>query len=109
MATHPGKPVRGSQTGQPIMVLFDVLGKRWTLRILWELRDSRLTFRQLQQQCEDVSPTLLNSRLKELRELNLLDHNEKGYGYTSWGRKLAGPLGELNQFARRWGKQFPGK
>ena len=30
--------VRGSRTGRPIMALLDLLGRRWTLRILWELR-----------------------------------------------------------------------
>ena len=31
----PGQKVRGSQSGRPIMVLLDVLGQRWTLRVLW--------------------------------------------------------------------------
>ena len=66
------------------MVLFDMLGQRWTLRILWELRSDRLTFRALRSRCENVSPTILNRRLHELRELNLLDHDEDGYGYTDW-------------------------
>ena len=28
--------VRGSRTGRPIMVVLDVLGRRWALRVLWE-------------------------------------------------------------------------
>ena len=39
---RPGRPVRGSQTGRPIMALMDLLGRRWTLRVIWELRDGRL-------------------------------------------------------------------
>ena len=35
----PGKPVRGSKTGRPIMALLDLLGRRWALRVLWELRN----------------------------------------------------------------------
>jgi len=41
------KRVRGSTTGRPIMVLLDLLGRRWTLRIVWELRDAPRRFREL--------------------------------------------------------------
>ena len=34
--------VRGSRTGRPVMALLDLLGRRWTLRIVWELRDGPL-------------------------------------------------------------------
>ncbi|HJV56497.1 MAG TPA: transcriptional regulator, partial [Methylomirabilota bacterium] len=36
---RPGWPVRGSRTGRPIMALMDLLGRRWALRVIWELRD----------------------------------------------------------------------
>jgi len=39
-APRPGRPVRGSRTGRPIMALLDLLGRRWVLRILWELREA---------------------------------------------------------------------
>lgn len=95
-------PVRGSTTGRPIMVLLDVLGKRWTLRVLWELKDEALTFRELRARCEDVSPTVLNQRLKELRALGLLTHDDNGYGYTPLGRELGALLDDLNRYAGRW-------
>jgi DNA-binding HxlR family transcriptional regulator len=41
------RAVRGSRSGRPIMVLLDLLGRRWSLRILWELRDNALTARAL--------------------------------------------------------------
>src|SRR5262249_6915756 len=44
----PGRPVRGSKTGRPTVALLDLLGRRWTLRIVWELRETRRTFRALQ-------------------------------------------------------------
>ena len=87
---------------RPIMRLLDALGKRWSLRILWELRDSRLTFRELQARCNDLSPTSLNARLKELRELNLVDSSAEGYGYTPWGEELGAQLLTLNQWAVKW-------
>src|SRR5690349_19834991 len=81
-----GAPVRGSKTGRPIMVALDLLGRRSTLRILWELRAQRLTFRALQEACETNS-SLLNTRLAELRSLGLVAHDEGGYGLTDEGRK----------------------
>ncbi|MEM7019232.1 MAG: helix-turn-helix domain-containing protein [Pseudomonadota bacterium] len=98
------KSVRGSKTGRPIMRLLDVLGRRWALRIIWELRDERLTFRELRERCDDVSPTSLNQRLKELRELQLIDHNDEGFGYTDWGRELGEQMFELDRWAEKWGK-----
>jgi len=98
----PGSPVRGSTTGRPIMVLLDVLGQRWALRILWELRGERLTFRQLQERCDRISPTVLNRRLKELRELDLIDHDGNGFGFTDQGEELGQHLLALNDYAQRW-------
>ncbi|MFK8047516.1 MAG: winged helix-turn-helix transcriptional regulator [Halioglobus sp.] len=98
------KKVRGSKTGRPIMRLLDILGRRWSLRILWELRAERLTFRELRTQCDDMSPTSLNQRLKELRELNLIDHDEEGFGYTTWGKELGEQLMTLNNWSVGWDK-----
>ena len=99
----PGHPVRGSSTGRPIMVLFDVLGQRWTLRILWELTAGPLPFRGLREHCDDVSPTVLNTRLRDLRQLQLVSHQEgEGYALTEKGRELGEKLLDLNQWADRW-------
>ena len=35
------RAVRGSRTGRPVMALLDLLGRRWSLRIIWELREDR--------------------------------------------------------------------
>lgn len=104
MVKQPGRAVRGSASGRPIMVLLDVLGQRWTLRILWELRDERLTFRALQQRCEAVSPTVLNRRLKELRSLDIVDHDGAGYGLTPGGRELGAQLQALDGWAKKWAR-----
>lgn len=102
MPKQPGKPVRGSTSGRPIMVLLDVLGQRWTLRILWELRGGSLTFRQLRSQCGDPSPTLLNQRLKSLRSLQIVERDCDGYALTACGRELGDQLLELDAFAKKW-------
>ncbi|WP_298226258.1 helix-turn-helix domain-containing protein [Aquidulcibacter sp.] len=102
----PGTPVRGSQTGRPIMVLLDVLGQRWTLRLLWELSHDTATFRALRSRCDDVSPTVLNQRLKELRGLGLVDLGENGYELTSMGMALAGKFASLDAWANEWAENL---
>ncbi len=97
---------RGSTTGRPIMVLLDMLGKRWTLRIMWELRDHPLTFRDLQKQCGDISPTTLNSRLHELRDLAIIDHGAGGYHYTPIGEELGAQMTALDSWSRKWSDQL---
>ena len=87
------------------MVLLSLLEKRWALRILWELRDERLSFRQLRDRCDDVSPTSLNQRLKELRQFGLVDLDEQGYGYTDLGRELGQQIGALNEWSKRWAQE----
>jgi DNA-binding HxlR family transcriptional regulator len=106
MAKRPGAAVRGSTTGRPIMVLLDVLGERWTLRILWELRGTRLTFRALQERCDGVSPTVLNRRLKTLREMKLADHNDAGYGLTKMGAQLGMQIARMDRWSHKWAKEL---
>ncbi len=84
------------------MVLLDIVGQRWTLRILWELREGSLTFRALRQRCEEVSPTLLNGRLRALRELGVVGHGEEGYALTEAGSELKAQLVGLNRWAEKW-------
>jgi DNA-binding HxlR family transcriptional regulator len=102
LARLPPEAVRGSASGRPIMVLLDVLGRRWALRVLWELRDGALTFRALQDRCDEVSPTVLNTRLKDLRALSLVAQTPAGYAYTRWGRELAEQMAELHRWSDVW-------
>ncbi len=84
------------------MVALDVLGRRGTLRIIWELSEQgALTFRALQEAC-DANPGLLNSRLKELRQLQLVEHQPGGYRLTEQGHGLAKALKPLASWARTW-------
>src|ERR1700761_5051140 len=78
----PGSPVRGSQTGRPIMALLDLLGRRWALRVIWELRDGPLSFRELQTRGGAISSSVLNDRLAELREAGIVETTEAGYRLT---------------------------
>src|SRR5581483_391921 len=98
--------VRGSRTGRPVMALLDLLGRRWTLRIVWELRQDRsLTSRALRSACDEASPTVLNERLKELREAGFVDLGEAGgYSLTPLGRELNATALPLYHFAEKWRK-----
>jgi DNA-binding HxlR family transcriptional regulator len=98
----PGHPVRGSATGRPVMALLDLLGRRWALRILWELRaGANPTFRELQQRCDGVSSSVLATRLRELGEADLVGHAE-GYSLTDQGRSLFETLVRLDAWANDW-------
>jgi DNA-binding HxlR family transcriptional regulator len=104
--TPAKRPVRGSRTGRPIMALLDLFGRRWSLRILWELRETPMTSRALRAACDEASPTVLNDRLKELREAGFIDRvPDSGYGLTALGRELLETLLPLHRFAERWGKE----
>ena len=99
--------VRGSRTGRPIMALLDLLGRRWTLRIIWELReDRRLTSRALRTACDEASPTIMQARLSELREAGLVEL-EPGGGYrlTGLGSELFDTFAPLHRFAERWSRR----
>lgn len=101
--TKVAKRVRGSRTGRPVMALLDLLGRRWTLRVVWELRDAPLTSRALREACDDASPTVINQRLAELREAGLIENLDAGgYQLTSGGRELIELVLPLQKFADRW-------
>ncbi|ACL05364.1 transcriptional regulator, HxlR family [Desulfatibacillum aliphaticivorans] len=98
----PGKKVRSSESGRPIMALLDLLGRRWALRIIWELREGPLRFRGLQEASGGLSPTLLNQRLRELREADAVELTDKGYRLTKDGEELFVVLAPLNDWAEKW-------
>lgn len=109
--------MRGSATGRPIMALLDLLGRRACLRVLWELRHEPLTFRALQV-AAGTNPSVLNTRLAELREAGIVDHAAGvaaaatapaaepgaagGYRLTPRGRQLLEHLAPLHAWAEAW-------
>jgi DNA-binding HxlR family transcriptional regulator len=98
----PGDPVRGSSSGRPIMVLLDLLGRRWSLRVLWELRDGPLQFRVLQERCDGMSSSVLSQRLAELRAAAVVERSPLGYALSAEGTELLAAFGPLNDWAERW-------
>lgn len=98
----PGRPVRGSESDRPIMAAFDLLGRRWMLRILWELRFGRVRFTELRARVPEISPTTLSQRLDELVEAKIATKNDGGYRLTAHGTGLLICLGPLEVWAQTW-------
>jgi DNA-binding HxlR family transcriptional regulator len=86
---RPGVPVRGSASGRPVMAALDLLGRRWTLLILWELSQAPGGFRELQRRCE-------------LTDVRLVTLREDGYHLTQLGGDLVDALQPLFAWSRRW-------
>ena len=96
--------VRGSKTGRPIMALLDLLGRRWVLRLVWELREEPRRFRELQDAI-GASPTIVNSRLAELRDAKLVELDaEAGYRLTVLGKELLRLFLPLHVWSEKWAK-----
>jgi DNA-binding HxlR family transcriptional regulator len=90
-------------TSRPIMQLIDLLGKKWIMRILWEMNAGPCTFRELQGRCGGISPTVINSRMKDLVAADLIDKaSPSGYQLTKSGEELLHLFGPLHQWAEQW-------
>mgnify|MGYP001821677712 CR=1 FL=1 len=103
----PGQPVRGSRSGAPIMALFDLIGRRWAMGVLWTLSEiGPATFRDLQDKCETISPAVLNQRLKELQAAQLVHRVPAGYEVTEIGKQIYQDLVPLGSTAKVWAKHL---
>ncbi|MCP3921659.1 MAG: helix-turn-helix transcriptional regulator [Desulfobacterales bacterium] len=100
----PGQPVRGSESGAPIMAVFDLLGRRWAMGIIWNLSRGPQTFRGLQNACETISPSILNSRIKELKQALIVDRSLEGYHLTPLGEELFTLLKPFGAWSINWAK-----
>ena len=102
----PGRPVRGSKSGRPIMMLLDLLGRRWVLRLVWELREGPKRFRELQTAI-GASPTIVNERLAELRAAKLVELDAaSGYRLTTSGTELLHLFLPLHVWSEKWAKRL---
>ncbi|MFT3847582.1 MAG: helix-turn-helix domain-containing protein [Propionivibrio sp.] len=106
--SKPGAKVRGSNSGAPINALFDLLGRRWALGILWHLGESPCVFRQLQDRCGGISPSILNARLKELRDANIVKRIVDGYALTDRGMELRSFVVPLANWSASWSQEVYG-
>jgi DNA-binding HxlR family transcriptional regulator len=87
------------------MVALDLLGRRWALRILWELRDGPLGARTLRAKCDEMSSSVLYERLNELHQAGLIQQNDAlNYELTTIGRDLGKAIEPLQRWSQRWAK-----
>ena len=96
----------GNQRRPALADLIDVLGTKWVMRILWELRDGPLTFRALQAACGGLSPSVLNKRLQLLDETRLVEKTGAGYALTGQGESLMEVQKPLAAWAVKWQKSL---
>lgn len=96
-------PPRGSTTGRTLAELFEILGRRWSLRILWELRDRSLSFNELRRAVGGMSQSVLVTRLTELYGAGLVADVTAGYALTGRGAELVRQLAPLEAWAAHRG------
>ncbi len=99
----PGQDVRGSTTGRPLMAAMDLLGRRWALRILWELRVGPTGARVLQARCDGMSSSVLYDRLRDLAASGLVERTlDDQYVLSELGAALGSALKPLDAWAESW-------
>ena len=76
------------------------------MRVLWEIDVHQPTFRELQALCGDMSSSVLNTRLRELKEVQLVAQGERGYALTELGQALMADLAPLRAWAQKWDAQL---
>ena len=80
--------------------LLDFCGRRWALRVIWELRGGPASFRALKASCGGISPSVLQRRLHELRDYGVIEAIPRlGYRLSVRGERLYPILAELNRWA----------
>jgi DNA-binding HxlR family transcriptional regulator len=81
--------------------VLDLLGRRWALRLVWELRRSTRSFSELRERT-GISPSVLSLRLQELVQADVLERDAgRRYRLSGRGRELARILYELNRWAEQ--------
>jgi DNA-binding HxlR family transcriptional regulator len=93
---------RHTVTARPLAELFDLLGRRWTLRILWELRDRTLSFNDLRRAVGGMSQSVLVTRLTDLFGAGLVADVPGGYRLTAHGDALVRELASIESWAANW-------
>ncbi|MEX2495848.1 MAG: helix-turn-helix domain-containing protein [Woeseia sp.] len=91
---------RTAPTSTRMATLLALSGRRWSLRVLWELRRGPLNFRALREAGGGISPGVLQSRLNEWRDLAVIETIPGlGYRLTARGEQLFQTLAPLVKWA----------
>jgi DNA-binding HxlR family transcriptional regulator len=85
------------------MAALDLLGRRWLLRLLWELRNGPLGARALLECCDGLSSSVFYQRLNDMTHAGLIEKTSDGtYALTQLGSDLGVALRPLDGWAKRW-------
>jgi len=88
------------------MAALDLLGHRWSLRVLWELRRGPVGARALLERCASLSSSVLYDRLRELSAAGLIEKDEHShYRLSDLGSDLGAALEPLDAWAQRWARR----
>ena len=88
---------------RPVESVLDLLGRRWALRLVWELRRNALAFSELRRRT-GISPSVLSARLGELAGAGVVERDPgRRYRLSGRGRELARVLYEINRWAEQAG------
>lgn len=91
---------RARATGPGMRRLLEACERRWALRVIWELRAGPRSFRGLREACGGVSPSVLQRRLHDWRELGVIESIPRlGYRLTAAGEQLFQVLSRLDKWA----------
>ena len=88
---------RPSDTTAAQAATLALAGRRWVLRIIWELREGSQGFRPMQVRCGHMSPSVLSDRLALLRKAGLVqqDAETRSHRLTGDGEALLAAIGPL--------------
>ena len=90
-----------------MLALIELLGRRWALRIIWELRLEPATFQSLQVRCDSMSTSVLSQRLVELRDAQLVEKDQGGsYRLTDPGSRLLARLDGMEEWTQEWARRI---
>ena len=95
---------RGYGEACPVAHSLDVIGDRWALLVLRELRLGSRRFTDLHAAVPQAGPTILSQRLRELESHGVIERrSQKLYALTPWGAELEPVFRAL----ARWGMRSP--
>jgi DNA-binding HxlR family transcriptional regulator len=92
------------------MAALDLFGRRWSLRVVWELQPGPLGFRALQQHCDNMSSSVLRQRLTELIEARIVDQRpDASYALSPLGYGAYRALRPLVRWSDDWAGTIAGE
>ena len=88
---------------------FDIIGAKWKILIIWELRENEKRFREIQKSIGKITDKMLTKQLRELEIAELISRKvypevppRVEYSLTLLGKSILPVIEMLEE----WGKQY---